>query len=855
MAIDLGSAYGRIVIDTDQMQRSLSSAAGMMGRVNTASVLMGNLLTEGMFAAGRAVAGMIQTTIGGAADMEQQVANIAAVMGRTRDEVEPLQGLIEDLGINPNLKVTAVEAGQAIEMLARNGLAMDEILQGAAESTVLLANATGGQFGDSADIMTDAMSLFGIEANATMDAVNGITSVVTNSKFTINDYALALAQGGGVASTVGVEFDDFNTTIAAISPLFKSGSDAGTSFKTFLQRLAPTSNTAQDAMAELGLITEDNRNLFFDLEGNMLSMAEISTVLANATADLSEEERNMALSTIFGSDAMRAAAGVIDAGSQSMLTAAEISERLGVSIEDATAMIEDGWTNFDILKESMSNTDAIESAATRMDTLAGAGEVLEGIVESVGTKLGTALLPAVRTVVDNLIVLADEVGPSVVAFFESVADVIVGFANNLNEGMSPLNAFIEAIWDIAPQQVLDNLVMLRDEILPELLSEFERIVQPIIDFVARNVELNDVLIALGLTLAAVIIPSLISIAATIGAVLLPFIALVAIVAALRAAWENNFLGIQDKTAEAWAAIQPLLQQAQEWLQVNVPVAIAFLRDKFAEYWPTIQSAVETAWQVISTVFNALVIFVSEVLIPGIQAYVTQWLESFQTTSNFLQNWWTIVSTIFGEVVRWIRVNIMPFVRLLAQSWRTSFQLIREQVQIAWSFILPIFTTIQDWLENVLTAAVEFVRETFDDEINAIIALFNSFKQTIDNVKQAAIDLWNWITSHTFSFNFSIPDLPDWLIPGSPTPLEMSWRSLERFARSMTLAPRAAVARDALVAGSPAAFNQQRESAAAGDTYNITVDARNAENPPAVRRAVRDAMRDLGIQAQLVSQTR
>ena len=208
-------------------------------------------------AAGTAIAGTIAVGVGKAMEMEQRIADIASVMGLAAEETKPLADLITTLGIDPKLKVDATQAADAIEMLATNGLSMTEILDGAARSTVLLANATNADFSVAASVATDSMALFGIQASDMAQAVNGITGVTIASKFGINDYALALAQGGGVAAAVGVSFDDFNTTIAAISPYFGSGSDAGTSFKTFLQRLVPASGAATTAMKELGLITDD----------------------------------------------------------------------------------------------------------------------------------------------------------------------------------------------------------------------------------------------------------------------------------------------------------------------------------------------------------------------------------------------------------------------------------------------------------------------------------------------------------------------------------------------------------------------------------------------------------------------
>ena len=247
--MEIQKLYVTLALDADDFKAGMATVTGVVAAT--------------AIAASAAVAAVAIDGVKAAISMEEQMSGIAAIFSTTVDEIAPLGDLIKELGLNPNLKVNATEAADAIEMLGKNGLTMAEILEGAAESTVLLANSTGADFATAANIGTDAMALFGIEAKDMGKAVDGITSVTVNSKFGINDYALALAQGGGVAASVGVTFDDFNATIAGISPLFKSGSDAGTSLKTMLLRLNPQTDKAAEAMEKLGLVTEEGTSAFF----------------------------------------------------------------------------------------------------------------------------------------------------------------------------------------------------------------------------------------------------------------------------------------------------------------------------------------------------------------------------------------------------------------------------------------------------------------------------------------------------------------------------------------------------------------------------------------------------------------
>lgn len=403
MATQVANLYARVGADVSGFSKAMSGVDDKLNSVGSAFGALGGAIKTGVTiaagAAAVAVAGLttaVVTSTMAAADMEQQIANIAAVMGLTAEESSKVGELINQLGVDPKLKVSAVEAGQAIEMLAKNGLTLDQILNGAARSTVLLANSTGADFASAADTATSAMIQFGIKAEDMGAAVDGIVGVTVASKFGFEDYSLALAQAGGVAASVGVSFDDFNATIAAISPLFASGSDAGTSFKTFLQRLIPQSKDAKKRMQELGLMTEEGANQFFDASGKMKSMAEVAGMLNKAFAGLSEEQKNEAASTIFGTDAMRAAFALA-----SMTT-----------------------DQFNAMKTTIGNTNAEEAAATRMDTLSGKMEILRGIIEANAISIGQQFLPLARNMADWAVAMATQYGPQVVAWFQQLAVVL-----------------------------------------------------------------------------------------------------------------------------------------------------------------------------------------------------------------------------------------------------------------------------------------------------------------------------------------------------------------------------------------------------------------------------------------------
>lgn len=426
-----------------------SAKKGSIG-ANALSVGIGNILSagvlkvaDGLFQAGKVGVSAFTGAVKGAAELEAQMSGVAAVLGGTQEDLAQLKQLTVDLGIDPTLKVSSVEAAEAIEMLAKNGLDMQTIMDGAAKATVALSNATGGDFARSADIMTDAAAIFGFQGNQMIDVVAGITAVTNSSKFGIDDYALALANGGDVAAKAGVPFSEFNTTIAAISPSFSSGMTAGTSFKNFLLRLVPNSEAAKDAMRELNLVTDEGKSIFFDAQGNLRSMADIAGILQEALGGLSAEQKQQALRTIFGNDAMGA----------------------------AIALAEVGRDRFLELGETMALVDPNAAAATRMDNFAGAMEILDGVIESVSLRVGDKFLPALtdlaRVTADFIANNADKF----VAFFEQGAELVDVFADELAAGATPAEAFRAALAKVTDPATLarwDEYVRTGKEILTTL---------------------------------------------------------------------------------------------------------------------------------------------------------------------------------------------------------------------------------------------------------------------------------------------------------------------------------------------------------------------------------------------------
>ncbi|WP_175386418.1 phage tail tape measure protein [Rhizobium sp. 9140] len=274
------------------------------------------------------LAAMGALTLKTAGDFEASMNRVQAATNASTSDFAAMQKMALDLGANTSK--SASESADMMEMLAKNGLTATQILDGAAAASIKLSEATGGDLSTSADVATNVMAQFKIEAKDLGRVVDGITNVTLASQFGFNDYKDAIAQAGGVAGALGVSFEDFNAAIAGTSSVFNSGSDAGTSFKTFLTTLSPKSKAAAAAMKDLGLE-------FFNADGSMKSMAAVAEELKTSLSGLSDEAKTDAVTTIFGSDAMRTALALADQGAAGIDKLAVAIERKGSADAQAAA--------------------------------------------------------------------------------------------------------------------------------------------------------------------------------------------------------------------------------------------------------------------------------------------------------------------------------------------------------------------------------------------------------------------------------------------------------------------------------------------------------------------------------------
>ncbi|MDR4250704.1 phage tail tape measure protein [Bacillus pumilus] len=360
-----------------QMGNSAKSLSSQMGLVQKAALAVGGAVVVGIGASAKA-----------AATFEQQMSAVKAVSGATAGEMKTLTDLAIKLGESTSFSAT--ETAQATEELVKAGVTTKDIINGGLAGALDLAAAGNLNLADAAEIASTALNAFKADSLSVSEAADILAGAANASATDVGEMKFGLAQVSAVASGIGMSFKDTATALAVFAQNGIKGSDAGTSLKTMLSRLEPQTKQQREEMMELGIITSDGTNKFFDQAGSLKDLATISGILQNAFKGLTDQQRQSSLQTLFGSDAVRA----------------------------GTVFYKEGAKGVEDMAAAMSKVTAAEVSKVKLDNFLGSVEELSGAVETLGIKLGNEFLPHLRKIVDigaDLVRAFSSINPSVVA--------------------------------------------------------------------------------------------------------------------------------------------------------------------------------------------------------------------------------------------------------------------------------------------------------------------------------------------------------------------------------------------------------------------------------------------------------
>lgn len=305
---------------------------------------IGHSLVDMAAQAGQAIVQFIGDSIGAAGDFESGMNRFASVTGDALGESGKSLGDFKELFISlgRDLPVSTAEVQQAAIEMAKGGIEPATIAAGGLKDVLNLAAAGEIGIAEAAEISAKQLGVWVDKAASAeekaqflTESVDLLSQAANASTVNVDDLALGLANSGKTADLAGLSFRETVTSMALISSGFSSAADAGTSFKTFLARLTPTTDSQADAFKRLNLLTEEGTSKFYDETGSFIGMDKAAGLLKDSLEGMSEANRKMALEAAFGSDAIRAAGMLADAGADGYARMAADMAKAGTAAQQA----------------------------------------------------------------------------------------------------------------------------------------------------------------------------------------------------------------------------------------------------------------------------------------------------------------------------------------------------------------------------------------------------------------------------------------------------------------------------------------------------------------------------------------
>lgn len=362
MTLDISNFTSQLNLAQNQAQR-LAVESSKSFQIGSALTGMGKVLST---AVTLPLLGIAATSIKVGNEFQAQMSRVQAIAGATGGELDKMKAQAIELGAKTAF--SAKEAAQGMENLASAGFQVNEIMD-AMPGVLDLAAVSGGDVAASSEAMASSLRAFGLEAGQAGHVADVFARAAADTNAETVDMAEAMKYVAPVAHSMGLSLEETAASIGIMADAGIKGSQAGTTLRGALSRIAKPTKAMVKSMDQLGVS-------FYDANGKMIPLREQIAQLKTATAGLTQEERNRHLVTLYGQNSLSGMLALLDAGPEKL----------------------DKMTN------ALINSDgaAREMAETMQDNLASKIEQMGGAFESAAIVIQQILEPALTKVVGGI---------------------------------------------------------------------------------------------------------------------------------------------------------------------------------------------------------------------------------------------------------------------------------------------------------------------------------------------------------------------------------------------------------------------------------------------------------------------
>lgn len=415
---------------------------------------IGSSTTKILGAATTAVAALGGAAVKVGSDFEAGMSQVQAVSGASGEELEKLKEKAKEMGAST--KFSATESAEALNYMAMAGWKTEDML-GGIEGIMNLAAASGEDLATTSDIVTDALTAFGMSASDSTHFADILAAASSNANTNVSMMGETFKYVAPLAGSLGYSAEDTATAIGLMANAGIKGSQAGTSLRSIMTRLAKPTKDSQMAMDALGLSITDSA-------GEMKPLSEIIGDMREGFADLTEDEKASYAAMLGGQEAMSGLLAIVNASDADFEklsgaindcngSAAEMAEIMQDNLQGQITILQSGLEGLGVsLYETMQETakDVVKEAQGMVQQLQDAFN--EGGFEGLVSAFGTVLSQIVQRIADAAPMLIDTAVNLVSSFCDglrSAPGIGESGASLITSIVTGLMSCVDEIWSTA----------------------------------------------------------------------------------------------------------------------------------------------------------------------------------------------------------------------------------------------------------------------------------------------------------------------------------------------------------------------------------------------------------------------
>ena len=663
-----------------------------------------------------------------AADFEASMSKVAAVSGATGSELEALSAKAREMG--SKTKFSASEAAEAMNYMAMAGWKTEDMLSGI-EGVMNLAAASGEDLATTSDIVTDALTAFGLSAQDSGHFADVLAAASSNANTNVSMMGETFKYCAPIAGALGFSVEDTAEAIGLMANAGIKSTQAGTSLRTIMTNLSGEVKICGENIGEVTVATTN-------ADGSMRDLSDILADCRTAFSGLSESEKAAAAESLVGKNAMSGFLALMNAG------------------EGDIAKLSGAIDNCNGAAQSM--------ADTMNNNLEGQLTILKSQLQELAISFGEILLPAVK---------------SIVSFLQGFINVLNSMPDGMKQTIVTIALVVAAL---GPVLIIIGKVISAVGTIMTIVPKVAGVIKTVQGACAA---LNATMLANPIVL----------IIAAIAALVAAFIYLWNTNEEFRQFWIDLWEDIKEIAVAVWEGLKEFFSAAWEAIRTTAETvwnAIAGfftglwegIRNTFTTVvnaissflstaWNTIQTVATTVWTAISTFFSTIwngIKTVVTTVVTAISTFLTTAWNTIKTAITTVLNAiktvfstvWNAIKNVVTTVINGIKNTITTVWNGIKNTVATVVNAIKTTVSTAfsamWNGIKNTISGIYNTIKNGFTNAVNFIKNlassAFSWGADIINGIVNGIKSCIGKVKDAVCSVADTIKSF---LHFSVPD--------------------------------------------------------------------------------------------------